>query len=159
MDKLLQLIKQGGRQTNEILARESGLSIAEVDAKVSAWEADNTILGYQGIIDEEKMTDKAVYAFIEVKISPVRDGGFDHLARRIAKFDQVKSCFLFSGGYDLIVEVEGVDLLEVANFVSEKLSTIEGVLSTQTHFQLKTYKLNGVVFGDTEKDERLPVTP
>ena len=96
---------------------------------------------------------------IEVKLTPERDGGFDRLAARIAKFDQVLSCYLMSGSYDLLLVVEGEDLMEVARFVSEKLSTMEGVLSTATHFRLKTYKENGFAFGGDEDPERLPVAP
>ncbi|MEM9016486.1 MAG: Lrp/AsnC ligand binding domain-containing protein, partial [Verrucomicrobiota bacterium] len=96
---------------------------------------------------------------IEVKLTPERDGGFDRLARRIAKFDQVSSCYLMSGSYDLAVIVEGDDLREVARFVSEKLSSLDGVLSTATHFQLKIYKQSGFLASDSHEDERLPVTP
>lgn len=159
MDRLLKIIQQRGRLDDETLSRESGYSPEEVREKVTEWQENGTILGYQGIIDKSKSSVKSVSAFIEVKITPERGGGFDRLATRIAKFDQVKSCYLFSGGYDLIVVVEGKDLMEVAQFVSEKLSTIEGVLSTQTHFQLKTYKQNGLLFQSEESEERLPVTP
>ncbi len=96
---------------------------------------------------------------IEVKLAPERGGGFDRLATRIARFDQVVSCYLMSGSYDLLLVVEGKDLVEVATFVTEKLSTMEGVLSTATHFRLKTYKENGFVFGADEDPERLPVAP
>jgi DNA-binding Lrp family transcriptional regulator len=100
-----------------------------------------------------------VRAFIEVKVTPERGGGFDRLALRIARFDQVVSCYLASGGYDLMVVVEGTDLREVARFVSERLSTLDGVLSTATHFQLKTYKQNGFLFEGEAGVERLAVSP
>jgi DNA-binding Lrp family transcriptional regulator len=100
-----------------------------------------------------------VAAFIDVKITPERDGGFDHLARRIARFDQVTNCFLMSGGYDLAVVVEGGDLREVASFVAQKLSTMEGVVSTATHFQLKVYKKNGFMADRDPEPERLAVSP
>ena len=100
-----------------------------------------------------------VTAFIEVRLTPERGGGFDRLARRIARFEQVTSCYLISGGYDLLVMVEGRDLLGVAGFVSEKLSTVEGVVSTATHFRLKSYKEKGFLFGESEEVNRLPVTP
>ena len=94
-----------------------------------------------------------------MKLTPERDGGFDRLAQRIARFDQVRSCYLMSGGYDLAVFVEGEDLREVARFVSERLSTLDGVLSTATHFQLKVYKQSGFAAGTAPDDERLAVTP
>jgi len=96
---------------------------------------------------------------IEVKIVPERGGGFDRLASRIARFDHVQSCYLMSGGYDLLVIVEGASLQEVANFVAEKLSTIKGVISTSTHFRLKAYKENGSMLLREAKSQRLPVAP
>jgi DNA-binding Lrp family transcriptional regulator len=101
----------------------------------------------------------AVTAFIEVSITPERGGGFDRLAERIARFDEVKTCWLMSGGYDLAVMVEGGNLREIARFVSEKLSTVEGVISTATRFRLKTYKQNGMLLSRGERTERLPVAP
>ena len=101
----------------------------------------------------------AVTAFIEVSITPERGGGFDRLAERIARFDEVKSCWLMSGGYDLAIIVEGNHLREIARFVSDKLSTVEGVISTATRFRLKTYKQNGVLLAPPVAVERLPVTP
>lgn len=159
MEKLLQLIQDGGRQTDEILARDSGLSVEEVREKIQAWEDNGTIKGYKGILDQGMLDEQRVKAFIEVKITPEREGGFDRLATRIAKFDEVSSCSLFSGGYDLMVVVNGKSLMDVASFVSEKLSTLDGVISTQSHFQLKTYKLHDIRFLTDETEERLPVTP
>jgi DNA-binding Lrp family transcriptional regulator len=100
-----------------------------------------------------------VRAVIEVKITPERGGGFNRLAERIAKYSEVRSCYLMSGGYDLLVEVEGKSLREVASFVSEKLATIQGVISTATHFVLKAYKEHGVMMHRESNNERLPVTP
>jgi DNA-binding Lrp family transcriptional regulator len=94
-----------------------------------------------------------------VKITPEREGGFDRIAQRIAKYDEVRSCYLMSGGYDLLVIVEGEDLREVARFVSEKLATIQGVLSTGTHFMLKPYKEQGVLMHKERNEERLAVSP
>jgi len=125
----------------------------------AAAEADGTILGYSAVVDRLKAGDRRVTALIEVRISPERDGGFDRLARRISKFDQVRDCFLMSGGYDLAVIVEGKDLLDVATFVSEKLSTLGGVLSTATRFELKAYKENGFLANGGGDEERLPVAP
>ena len=159
MEKLLRLLEERGLDTTLDLARACGLTAEEVSSKIKAWIEDGTIVGKPYLIDREKLGDNSVRAFIEVKISPERGGGFDRIAERIARFPQVTSCSLFSGGYDLMVEVKGDNLMEVAGFVSEKLSTMDGVLSTQSHFQLKVYKQNGVCFGIEEDTERLPVTP
>ena len=111
------------------------------------------------MIDQDKTGELGVSAFIEVKLTPERGGGFDRMAMRIAKFDQVVSCYLASGGYDLLVVVEGNDLRDVASFVSNKLSTLDGVLSTATHFRLKAYKENGFIFETEEPEGRLSVSP
>jgi len=135
------------------------LSEAEVRARISAWEKDGTILGYHAVVNAELAGDVDVQAFIEVKVTPERGGGIDRLAMRIARFDQVVSCYLASGGYDLMVVVQGADLREVARFVSERLSTLDGVLSTATHFLLKTYKENGFLFEGETGVQRLAVSP
>ncbi|MBK1791073.1 Lrp/AsnC family transcriptional regulator [Persicirhabdus sediminis] len=158
-DPLLTLLQQKARYTDLELADILSLSEAEVSARIAAWEADGTILGYRAVVDSQKVANKGVAAFIEVKVTPERGGGFDGMAMRIARFDQVVSCYLTSGGYDLMLVVRGKDLLEVARFVSEKLSTISGVISSATHFHLKTYKDNGFLFQQEELHERLPVTP
>lgn len=159
MDSLLQLLSENAKYTTEQLAQLASLPENEVVEKIKAWEADGTILGYQAVVNTEAAGEQGVAAFIEVKLTPERGGGFDRLAMRIARFDQVSSCYLASGGYDLMVVVEGAGLRDVARFVSEKLSTIEGVLSTATHFRLKTYKANGLIFEVEEPEGRLPVTP
>lgn len=157
-DPLLQLLRRHGRSSEADLADQLSLSEEEVRAKIAAWEADGTVLGYQAVVDGSKVGD-GVTAFIEVRVTPERGGGFDRLAGRIAKFDQVTSCYLASGGYDLFLVVEGEDLMEVSRFVAEKLSTMEGVLSTATHFRLKSYKENGFLFHEGDDPERLPVAP
>lgn len=132
---------------------------SEVAAKISSWEQDRTILGYHAVTNPEMVGDTSVSAFIEVRLTPERGGGFDRLAMRIARFDQVVSCHLASGGFDLLVVVEDRDLREVARFVSEKLSSLDGVLSTATHFRLKTYKENGFLFEPEPEVDRLAVSP
>ncbi|MGJ8656316.1 MAG: Lrp/AsnC family transcriptional regulator [Akkermansiaceae bacterium] len=159
IDPLLTLLAQKARYSHQELADLLSLTEAEVAAKMAEYEANGTILGYQTVIDPELSGNTDVSAFIEVKLTPERGGGFDRLAMRIAKFDQVESCYLISGGYDLNVVVVGADLRDVARFVSEKLSTIDGVLSTATHFRLKTYKQNGFVFEVEEPEGRLSVAP
>ncbi|MGB8353177.1 MAG: Lrp/AsnC family transcriptional regulator [Chthoniobacteraceae bacterium] len=159
MEPLLKLLKTNAHAPVEDLAKELNLSEGDVKKRIAKYEKDGVILGYQAIIDANKASNGAVTAVIEVKITPERGGGFDRLASRIAKFDQVMSCYLMSGGYDLLVIVEGATLQEVANFVAEKLSTIKGVISTSTHFRLKAYKENGALMLRETKSARLSVAP
>ncbi|MFC7336203.1 Lrp/AsnC family transcriptional regulator [Haloferula chungangensis] len=159
IDPLLQLLRLKARYTHKELAETLSLTEDDVRARIAAWEKDGTIAGYQAVVDPDRAGDDDVSAFIEVKLTPERGGGFDRLAMRIARFEQVTSCYLASGGYDLMVVVEGRDLREVARFVSEKLSTMDGVLSTATHFRLKIYKENGFLFEKVDLPERLPVAP
>lgn len=158
-DPLLSLLRTKARFSHQEIADLLSMDKVAVEKRISDWENDGTIRGYQAVIDPEAAGDDSVSAFIEVKVTPERGGGFDRLAMRIARFDQVVSCYLASGGYDLMVVVEGTDLREVARFVSEKLSTLEGVLSTATHFRLKTYKENGFIFEKDVVPERLAVAP
>ena len=159
MNQLLDLLRRNARQTNADLAAQTSSTEDTVAAQIAKWEANGTISGYQAMVDPARLEGETVTAFIEVKITPERGGGFDRQARRIARFEQVTSCYLISGGYDLLVMVEGDDLISVAAFVSEKLSTIEGVISTATHFRLKSYKENGFLFGEDQEVSRLPVSP
>jgi DNA-binding Lrp family transcriptional regulator len=159
MNQLLDLLRRNARQSNADLAAQISSSEEAVAAQIAVWEEDGTIRGYRAMIDPALDGEDDVTAFIEVSLTPERGGGFDRLARRIARFEQVNSCYLISGGYDLLVMVEGKDLLAVAAFVSEKLSTIEGVVSTATHFRLKSYKEKGFLFGDDTEVSRLPVAP
>ena len=159
MDPLIRLLHNNCKRTPEELAKALRIEVAEVQARTAAAEEDGTILGYQAVVDRQKAGQRGVRALIEVRITPERDGGFDRLASRISKFDQVRDCFLMSGGYDLAVIVEAEDLLEVANFVAEKLSTLGGILSTATRLQLKSYKEGGFLVGNVGEEERLPVAP
>jgi len=159
MDPLIQLLQINSNRSTSELAQILGLSEDEVVRRMRAAEADGTILGYNAVVDRHKAGHRGVTALIEVRITPEREGGFDRLAKRIAKFDQVRECFLMSGGYVLAVLVEGKDLLDVANFVAEKLSTLGGVLSTATHFQLKAYKQAGFLANPGDDEDRLPVSP
>lgn len=159
LDPLLHLLCRRARLSHPELAELLAMTPDAVSEAIAGWEAEGTILGYHAVIDPEVSGETAVSAFIEVKVTPERGGGFDRLAMRISRFDQVVSCYLASGGYDLMVVVEGGDLREVARFVSEKLSTLEGVISTATHFRLKTYKENGFLFARETNSERLSVSP
>ena len=159
MDPLLELLQSNSKLSTGELAERLGRAEAEVVEQICAYEKDGVILGHQAVIDQEKAGNHDVAALIEVKLVPERKGGFDRIAQRIAKFDQVTSCYLMSGGYDLAVIVEGQDLREVALFVSEKLSSIDGVTSTATHFQLKVYKQSGFLAHTEAETGRLPVAP
>jgi len=159
MELLLKLLKENARASVEDLAKELNLTPAAVKKKIATLETDRVILGYQAILDPTKVNNASVTAVIEVKITPERGGGFDRLASRIAKFEQVQSCYLMSGGYDLMVIVQGSNLQEVASFISEKLSTIKGVVATATHFRLKAYKENGTMLTQEERTQRLAVAP
>src|SRR6266550_4590500 len=129
MDPLLKLLRENAAITPAQLSKMLDLPEAEVAAKIKGYEKDRVILGYRTVLNEEKLGVDLVRAVIEVKITPERGGGFDRLAERIAKYTEVDSCYLMSGGYDLLVVVEGSNLREVATFVSEKLATIQGVIS------------------------------
>jgi DNA-binding Lrp family transcriptional regulator len=159
MDPLLKLLRENAALRVSQLSAMLNISEEEVSQKIRRYEAEGVILGYRTILDEEKLDVDMVRAVIEVKITPERGGGFDRLAERIAKYAEVRSCYLMSGSYDLLVVVEGNTLRELASFVSEKLATIQGVLSTATHFMLKPYKEQGVLMVHDRDEDRLPVTP
>ena len=158
-DPLLNLLQVNARYTHQELADFLNLSEQEIVQKMTQLEESGAIRGYRAIVDRDLVNQHDITAFIEVKLVPVRDEGFDKLACRIARFEQVTDCYLMSGGYDLLVVVEGQDLREVAGFVSRKLSTLEGVLSTATHFRLKVYKENSLLMNNEIIQERLSVSP
>ncbi len=160
MDPLIELLQKNARASAAELAELLGVGAEEVEARIAALEESGAIMGYTAVADPEHHEGgERVSAVIEVKVTPERGGGFDRLAARIAKFDQVESCMLMSGGYDLSVVVAGSSLHDVARFVAEKLSTLEGVISTATHFHLKTYKRDGFLARAEPGGERLPVAP
>jgi DNA-binding Lrp family transcriptional regulator len=159
MDPLLQLLKENAALRPAQLALLVNLTEAEVAGRIKAYEEEGVILAYRTILNEDKLSEEKVRAVIEVKITPERGGGFDRLAERISKYSEVQSCYLMSGSYDLMVLLEGSTLREVSTFVSEKLATIQGVLSTSTHFILKPYKQQGVLIHQEAPEARLAVTP
>jgi DNA-binding Lrp family transcriptional regulator len=159
MDPLLKLLHDNAALKPAQLAAMLNTTEADVTTKIKSYEADHVILGYRTVLNEDKLDRDIVRALIEVKITPERGGGFDRLAERIAKYSEVHSCYLMSGGYDLLVVVEGNNLRQVASFVSEKLATIQGVLSTATHFMLRAYKEQGILMKREQNEERLAVTP
>lgn len=159
MDPLLKLLEEHALREPAALAKMLNESVDEVKRRIKQYEDDKIILGYKAVINDDKVDTDLVKAVIEVKVQPEREGGFDRIAKRIGKFDEVTSLFLMSGGYDLLIFVEGHSLREVAQFVAEKLATLEGVTSTGTHFMLKTYKEQGVMMESSEEFERLKVSP
>ena len=159
MDELLKLLQNNALESRENLARMLNLSIAEVNQRIADYEKRGVIRGYQAILNEDQLDLDTVTAVIEVKVTPQREGGFNTIAERISRFPEVRSAYLMSGTYDLLLFIEGRNLREVAAFVSERLSPLEGVLSTSTHFMLKTYKRHGVLMHQDSSDERLSITP
>ncbi|MGA2750941.1 MAG: Lrp/AsnC family transcriptional regulator [Verrucomicrobiota bacterium] len=159
MDPLLKLLQENAALKPGQLAKMLNLTESEIAARIKTFEQDKVILGYRAVLNEDKTGVDLVRAVIEVKITPERGGGFDRLAERIAKYTEVRSCYLMSGGYDLLVVVEGGNLREVATFVSEKLATIQGVVSTATHFMLKVYKEQGMMISQEKNEERLAISP
>lgn len=159
MDELLRILKTNALETPENIAKMLNVPADAVRAKIAEYEKSGVIRGYQAVVNEDQLDLDRVTAVIEVKVTPEREGGFNRVSTRISKFAEVQSVHLMSGAYDLLLFVSGKDLREVAMFVSEKLATIEGVLSTSTHFMLKTYKHHGILMGEEMEDERLKISP
>lgn len=156
MSSVLQLLISGERLNSAQMAEVLGLSQEEVEGELSKLESEGTILGWKAILNPEKIQTGSVRAVIEVKLSPERDGGFDRIAQRISRFDSVESCYLMSGSYDLLIFATGDDLRSVASFVTERLSSVDGVLSTATHFRLRAYKEQGRLLDEIEIDGDKP---
>lgn len=159
MEKLLKLLRKNALESPKNLAKMLNIPEEEVKTKIAEYEKAGIIRGYQAIVNEDQLDLDHVRAVIEVKITPEREGGFDRISSRISKYPEVESLFLMSGGYDLLAFVSGGNLKEVASFVSEKLATIEGVISTSTHFMLKTYKDQSVLMEVEKEHDRLKVSP
>ena len=159
MDELLRILQTNALESHENIARMLGVPATDVAQRIADYEKRGIIRCYQAILNEDQLDLDKVTAVIEVKVTPQREGGFDTIAERISRFPEVRSAYLTSGAYELLLFVEGRTLREVAAFVSERLSPLEGVLSTSTHFMLKTYKRFGVLMHQSGSDERLTVTP
>ena len=157
--ELLELIKRDAKRPVSELAILLDQPEDVIAAEIKRLEKEKIILNYHTIVNWDKAGAQDVSAVIEVKITPQREVGFDAIAERIIRFPEVESAYLMSGAYDLLVMVKGDSLQSCANFVSTKLSTIDGVLSTATHFMLKPYKEDGIIVNDVEKDRRLVVSP
>ena len=159
MNELLHLLKQNARLSNEELGAMLGITPAEVAAQIKKLEEDGIIKGYSVVLNDELANKATVTAFIELKVTPKRDCGFEDLAKTVMMYDEVESVSLMSGAYDLAVTVTGSSLKVIALFVAQRLSTIDGVLSTATHFVLKRYKEKGIFIEQEPIDERGMVSP
>ncbi|MEG1017896.1 MAG: Lrp/AsnC family transcriptional regulator [Oscillospiraceae bacterium] len=154
MDMLLKLLEENARLSLEQLASLTGRTQKEVADTLDELKDKGVIAGYQAIVDWEKAGSEEVSSLIEVRITPKRDFGFDEFAATISRFPEVESVYLMSGGYDISIEVKGKSFRDIAMFVAKRLSPMESVLSTATHFVLKKYKERGVIFCDAQIDER-----
>ena len=157
-DLIIGILSHDAKVSVQDIARQVKLDAKEVEKRISRLEKEGVIIGYRAHINWQKIRQNQVSALIEVKVTPERNVGFDAVAETIYKYPEVSSLSLLSGGYDLLVQVEGENLKDVALFVSEKLATIKGVQSTISHFLLKTYKENNVMLVESAND-RLPVAP
>ncbi len=153
-NKLISLLRHNARLSNEQLAVMLGVTEAQVAAEIKALEEQGVITGYSAIVNEEKIEGEQVTAIIELRVTPQKDCGFEEIARKIAQYEEVDSVSLMAGAYDLEVTVKGDNVKDIAMFVYQKLATLSGVLSTATHFILKTYKEKGIFIETEEKDER-----
>jgi len=158
-DEILTILARDARTSADTIATLTGRPISEVRAAIAEYERSGIIKHYKTIIDWEKAGVEKVFAFIDVKVLPARDVGFDAVAERIYRYPEVHSVWLVSGGSDLRVVVEGEHIREVGRFIAEKLSTLEGVTGTDTHFLLRRYKEDQDFFVEMEEDQRLVVTP
>lgn len=159
MDEILTILEGDARTSVETIARMTGLSEKDVRERVADYEQRGVIKHYKTVVDWEKAGVERVLAFIDVKVTPARDVGFDDIAEHIYRYPEVHSVWLVSGEYDMRVVVEGRNVPDVGLFVAQKLSTIDRVQATSTHFLLKRYKEDRVIFADETQDPRLVITP
>ena len=158
-EKILWMLEKNSRIDLRDLAIMLGVEEAAVANEIARMEEENIICGYHTMINWENTSQEKIIALIEVRVAPQRGMGFDKLAERIYQYEEVDTVYLMSGGYDFTVILEGKTLREVSQFVSDKLSTLDSVLSTSTHFVLKKYKEHGTILAKKPKDERMLVTP
>ena len=158
-EKILEVLTKDAKAKKDDIAKQLNLTVDVVNDYIEKFEKDNIILGYKTNINWQRIRQHVVNALIEVKVQPERKVGFDSVAESIYKFPEVSSVSLLSGGYDLLVQIEGENLREVALFVSEKLAPIDGVQSTVSHFILKKYKEDGVILVEQADSKRLPISP
>ena len=158
-EELLSLIEKNSKMSLKELAVLLGADELEIANEMEALEKEGVICGYHTLVDWDKTKSEKVTALIEVRVTPQRGQGFDKIAERIYKYPEVRSVYLISGGFDLLVTLEGKSLKEISAFVSDKLSTLDSVLSTATHFILKKYKDHGTILDKKHEDEREVITP
>ena len=151
---LLELLENDSRLTAKELSAILQKEVGDIKKEITELEEQGIILGYKTIVDWDKTDREYVTALIEIKVIPQRDRGFDEIAGKICRYPEVKSVYLMSGGFDFTVLIEGKTMKEVAYFVARKLAPIEFVTATATHFVLKTYKYNGVIYNSPKKDLR-----
>lgn len=156
---ILEILAEDARTDAEKIAVMTGKTEAEVADAIARLEKERIVLKYPAMVNWDRVREDVVQALIEVRVTPQRDEGFDAIAEKIYRFEEVKSVYLMSGAYDLLVIVEGSNIKQLAIFVGEKLSTLENVLSTATHFVLKKYKQDGVIMEKGAEDNRLQVSP
>lgn len=158
-NEILHILSENARMPLEEIAARVNLTPAAAAAAIEDLERSGVIKGYTAILDDAVFPERAVKAIIQVQTRPEREDGFNRISQRISRFDEVESVFLVSGAYDLQIVVTGKTLQDVAFFVSSKLSPIEGVMSTATHFILKKFKESGVLMTEEDEHERLPIVP
>jgi DNA-binding Lrp family transcriptional regulator len=156
---ILEMLEEDARVPPAEIAVRLGIQEAEVRAAIANMEKDRVIVKYKAKVNWEKADEHRLFAFIDVRVTPERNRGFDAVARRLHRFPEVHSLYLMSGDHDLTVVVQGRSLKEIAAFVSEKLAPLEGVQGTATHFVLKVYKDDGDILLEEEEDRRLAITP
>jgi DNA-binding Lrp family transcriptional regulator len=159
MREILTVLEADAHATPERIAVLTGIAEPEVRAAIAAWEAEGVIRRYKTVVDWDRFGDERVTAFVDVTVAPERGRGFDDVAERIARFREIRAVHLVSGAQDLRVEVEGGSMKQVADFVAQRLSAIDRVTATSTHFLLRRYKDDGQLLFDPEPDQRLSVTP
>ncbi|OPX28905.1 MAG: AsnC family transcriptional regulator [Candidatus Omnitrophica bacterium 4484_171] len=159
MDDILEILEGNARTSFEDLAKLTKRKLKDIKRIVKQYEKKGVIIKYRTMINKEKLhSERPVVALIEVKVTPQKDVGFDQIAERIYRFPEVKSCYLISGTYDLLLTVEGKDIHTVASFVAEKLAPLSSIKGTVSHFMLKKYKEDGVVLVKKERSSRLAIT-
>lgn len=160
MDEILEVLEKDARMSAEEISKCIKQDVKSIKKKIKKYEKDGVILGYKAIVNKEMVRSEhnSIRALIEVNVLPQKNQGFDHIAERIYKFKEVTNCSLLSGTYDLLLVVEGKDMQTISNFIAEKLSPMENVRRTTTHFLLKKYKENGVILKTKENNKRIAIS-
>lgn len=157
--ELLDILRENARSSSADLARQTGLSEAEVEETIGNLESDGTVRGYQAIVDWEEIDEDHARAAVELNVTLDRETGYEEVSRRLVKFPEVSSLHLVSGNYDFLMIVEASSVRKVSRFVSEKVAPVPEVTQTVTHFVMETYKEGGIEMGEGDDDDRLSVSP